>query len=309
MKKVFAILIIGAVFCQVACDKVEDPIEAPTITVVDSTTVFPEIDTLNINIATQKVLVEEFTGVKCQGCPTQTEKLLALQENNKPEIIAIAYHEGVFAEIGSDPDYESDFTTDYGDAVHAPILGDLEGYPSVMVNRKTFPDEANKYTFLASNQWESPITKSIGQPSTIALGVAANYVESKALLKIRVSAKATAAISSERKLIVLCIEDSVVAEQKDQRLDQDVYPHRINHEYVHRHLLRAQVNSSSGITGDVLIDASGLAKDEWIDWTQDFIIPETVEHAKHIIIVAFVLDPSNGEVQQVEEAHVVKVAE
>lgn len=311
MKKVHAQLILALIagMAFASCDKVESPIDEPTIVIVDSTTIYPEIDTATMNMTSQKVYVEEFTGVKCVGCPAQTELLLALVEDNKPEIITVAYHQGQYAELtDADGDYKSDFTTEYGDVIHDQIANKFVGFPSAMVNRKTFSDEGNQLVFLAHSEWESPITKSLSNPQQgIALGVAVNYIVSKELFKIRVSINATSNLTEEHRLILLCIEDSIIAEQKGTAFSE--YPHKINPAYVHRHMLRDQINSDAGPAGDVIVSGNGLIAGEWVDYTIDYSIPELIVSPEHCSVVAVVINTSSEEVIQVEEAHVVKVDE
>ena len=111
-------------------------------------------------------------------------------------------------------------------------------------------------------------------------------------------------IPNEHRLIVLCIEDSVIAEQKDGRLDENEYPKKINPNYAHRHVLRDQVNASAGVIGEAVITNDGVSAGTWIDWTQQYWFSSNVLNASKCYITAFLIDSETTEVIQVEEVHV-----
>ena len=145
-----------------SCDIVDLPLEKPEIVPIDTTDTtpttnidtiegvdangYPLIDSNGINILTQKVYMEEFTGHSCTGCPAQTDKLLAMQVDHEGQIIVATFHEGLFAEVAP-PDYPTDLSSEYGEQLHALIESKIDAYPSAMVNRKTFEAFGNKYVF------------------------------------------------------------------------------------------------------------------------------------------------------------------
>ena len=154
------------------------------------------------------------------------------------------FHEGLFAEVAP-PDYPTDLSSEYGEQLHALIESKIDAYPSAMVNRKTFEAFGNKYVFQAHAQWQEPALAEVNKSNPlVAMGVGGILSEDHNTVKIRVSIKAETTLNDEYKLLVLCIEDSVISEQKDGRLNDDDYPHKINTEYVHRHMVRAKVNTA-----------------------------------------------------------------
>ncbi len=312
------LIILSILFTLVlsSCDYVNIPLEAPIPAPIDTSTIdtsvtnigvdangYPLIDTAAVNISTQKVFVEEFTGHSCTGCPAQSDKLLNLQADNGHEIIVATYHEGIFAKVEL-PDYPTEMRTTFGGDLHSFVEQDIDAYPSAMVNRTVFANFGNKYVFQAHNQWEGPIVERVNQANpTISMGVGAILNNDQTFMKIRVSLKTEVNLSDEHLLLVLCIEDSVIAEQKDGRLDDSVYPHKINTEYVHRHVVRSLVNTTPGLYGETVVPASGISADEWINWELNYGIPDNVVNAEHVIIVAAVFNVTTSEVVQVEEVH------
>lgn len=303
-----------------SCDIVDLPLEKPDIVPIDTTDTtpttnidtiegidengYPLIDSNGINALTQKVYMEEFTGHSCTGCPAQTDKLLAMQADHEGQIIVATFHAGLFAKVEL-PDYPTDMSSDYGDQLHSLVESDIDAYPSAMVNRKTFEEFGGKYMFQAHNEWQGPALAEVNKPNPIvSMGVGGIISKNLSTVKIRVSIKAESNLNDEYKLLVLCIEDSVISEQKDGRLKEEDFPHKINPEYVHRHTVRAKVNAAGNVYGETVIDAAGLSKGEWVDWTSDYSIPDNVIDAKHLYIVAALINASTTEVVQAEETHV-----
>ena len=302
-----------------SCDIVDLPLEKPVIAPIDTNDTtpgntdslngvdengYPLIDTNTINNLTQKVYMEEFTGHSCTGCPTQTDLLLAMQADHEGEIIVATFHEGVFAKVEL-PDYPTDMTSDYGGQLHSLVESSIDAYPSALVNRKTFTEFGNKQVFQAHNEWQGPALSEVDKTNpAVAMGVGAILNDDMTSVKIRVSTRAEINLTDEYKLLVLCIEDSVIAEQKDGRKSEAEYPHKIVKDYTHRHTVRDQVNTSKNVYGETIIDAAGLTAGEWVDWTINYSIPDNIVDAKHIYIVASLINTSTVEVVQVEETHV-----
>ena len=286
-----------------SCDIVDLPLEKPIVEPVDTTSNNQlVVDTAAINIATRKVFVEEFTGHKCNGCPAQTEKLVKLQADNFPEIVVISYHAGEFSH--TDNDYPTDFTTEYGDMLN-DAQGNSNPYPFAVVKRRTWSEYADKYLFVGHTEWREPIQEKLNDPSPeLGIGLIAEYSETTSQIDMRASIKILQDVGSELRLTVLIMEDSIIDDQKDTRLDQTEFPGFRNPDYVHRHVMRAQVNGADGLTGKIIVPSSGIAADEWIDWTHSYIVPTSILDIHHCAIIAFITNSTTGEIVQVEESHV-----
>ncbi len=319
MKKISLSLIYVITLLIASCDIVDLPLEKPDVVPIDTTDTtpvstitlegvdqngYPLIDTNSINNLTQKVYMEEFTGHSCTGCPAQTDKLLAMQADHEGQIIIATFHEGIFAKVEL-PDYLTDLSSEYGNQLHSLVESNIDAYPSAMVNRKTFVNFGNKLVFQAHNEWQGPALAEVDKASPmVSMGVGAILNDEMTTIKVRVSAKAEFDLNDEFKLLVLCVEDSVISEQKDGRLNEDDFPHKINPEYMHRHTVRDQVNSIGNVYGETIIDAAGLQAGGWVDWTINYSIPENVIDPEHVYIVASLINSTTTEVMQVEETHV-----
>ena len=71
------IFIINLIFLTNSCDIIEGPYMTDADLYVNSE---------------KKVLIEDFTGHKCAGCPTATKEISAIQDIYGDQVIAIAIH-------------------------------------------------------------------------------------------------------------------------------------------------------------------------------------------------------------------------
>lgn len=289
MKSLQYFLIFTIVAAFLSCDKIDLPIAEPVFVPTDSSFAFPIIDSNKINDSLRMILVEEFTGHKCAGCPTSTKKLLEQQMLNNNNIIVLSLHAGNFAELDP-PSYPTDFNTEYG--YNLDSIFKLQAYPSAMINRTNDGE-----LFLSHLAWTDPINTSLGQPATIALGLAADLTESNNKLAIRVSAKAIEPIIGNHRLVLVCVEDSVIAPQKDQNSSE---PDERVVDYAHRHVLRGKLNGGNTF-GEVF--SSQIDVDQWAEATVVADLPSNVVNIEKVTIVALIINASTQEIIQSAEAH------
>ncbi|MEX2596684.1 MAG: Omp28-related outer membrane protein [Salibacteraceae bacterium] len=291
------------------CDKVETPIPKPEVVIVPpvkDSVAFPIVDSSNINRTYKKTLVEEYTGHKCITCPFNTQLLLDQQAQNKDRMIVVAVHAGGFAEV-NEPDYPTDFNTEYGTSIFSHYGLGGHPIPSAIINRRKFPLFDNALIFNGATQfWDEPIDEENSNTETaFGLGLAVDYIDSLGLFYIQASIEAQTTISSEHRLLLLCLEDSIVAEQLDGRVSTSEYPKKIVTDYVHRHVLRGKVTTGSSIFGDVIIKSGdGVQAGEWIDFQLNASIPNNVLDINKTSIVAAIINSETEEIVQSEEVHV-----
>ncbi len=288
----------------VGCDKVEMPLPEPDVLVLNDSITFPSVDSANLNRAFKKTYVEEFTGHRCTTCPANTELLLAQLAANKDRMIVIAVHAGFFAEVKEFEGFPTDFNTPYGtnlfnaDVIGAPI-------PSAKINRRNFENFNNLSIF--NNQstfWTEPINfENSNTNADFALGIEADYIDSLDLFYIQASAELLSPVSQNHRLLILCIEDSVIAPQEDSRADPNIYPGKRIPDYVHHHVLRAKLNPNQSIAGEPFI-SGGAAAGEWLDYKLNAEMPANVLNKENTTIVAVIVNEITGEVIQSEETHV-----
>src|SRR3954466_14723253 len=104
MKKIILSVFASAVIFFNSCDKIDGPYSEPVT-----------IDTSS-GTAVRKVLIEEYTGHTCIGCPSAHAEGERLQSLNGNRVIIMAIHSGPFAKPSPhvDHSYEYDFRTQEG---------------------------------------------------------------------------------------------------------------------------------------------------------------------------------------------------
>lgn len=274
-----------------ACDVIDTPIEKP---IVSETDFYPVIDSTEINDSLRLIAVEEFTGHECSFCPGNTKLLLTLQEQHLDNILVISLHAGeTFAEPNP-PKYPTDFRTEYGTELHDFYQIASFAYPSALVSRANIDGQE---VFPSHNAWADAITSSLDQPATIAMGIAADLTESDSKLAIRVSANALTDIDGEHRLVVIAVEDSVIAPQKDVNSNE---PDERVVDYAHRHVCRGKLNGGNTF-GEVF--STFIAQGEWEEATIFADVPGNIVNIDKVTVVALILNSETQEIVQAAEVH------
>lgn len=276
----------------VSCDIVSVPIEPP---VVSETDAYPFIDSTKLNDSLKIVLVEEFTGHKCSYCPANTKLLLSFQEQHMHEMLIVSIHAGETFAMPEPPDYPEDFRTPYGTEIHDYYQIQNKGYPAALVNRDTF--EGN-VAFPTNAKWTPPIEAALGQVAEMKLGIAGDLIKSENKIAIRVSAQALRDFENELRLIVLCIEDSVIAPQKDAASSA---PNKHVDDYAHRHVLRGKLNGGN-MFGEVF-SAGSFLNSTWKEAKIYADVPNNIVDQEKLTLVAFIIDAQNQTIIQSVESH------
>ena len=232
----------------------------------------------------RKILIEDFTGHKCQNCPEAAEEIHNIQNTFPNQVVAIAIHAGYFSEPNPPqaPYLTTDFTTDGGDEIH-DFFGP-QSYPNGMVNRSGYPsDVLSNYT-----DWGNMISSLTG--STAEVGMDISYTINGDAMTIDVSTQANVSFAAGHNVVVCITEDHIIDWQTVAG-QGDVS------DYEHNHVLRDVVGSTWGQEiGEISVG------DEVINTFSCNIDP--VWNLKNCNIIAYVYNTSNYEVIQVEEIHI-----
>ena len=305
MKTIYTLpIFIALTIAFVQCNKIDLPIPKPAPVIIVQGSIFPTVDSVNLNRDFKKTYVEEFTGHKCITCPANTKKLLLQLSENPERMIVVAYHAGGFARVDL-PKYPTDFQSDYATEFYDFNGMSTEPIPSAIINRREFENFNNLKLFNnATTFWKAPIKFENENTSTdFALGVVADYNDSLEAILIQTSIEALAENTGNYRVLTLLVEDSIVAEQLDAEADEVVYPNKIVTDYMHRHVLRKKLSSDVSISGDKVIDG-GLAINEWADLQIQAAVPETVLDMHHLLVVSLLIEEATAEIVQSEETHV-----
>jgi len=223
----------------------------------------------------RKVLVEEFTGVRCPNCPPGSAELESLKSLYGENLILVAIHaSGSFAIPLEDSKY--DFRTEAGEQLRT-YLGQPFGYPSAVINRKKLPDRSN----LQLNQaaWASTIEEELQADPALAINVVTTYDPDSRQLAVDITLLPNQTIDENLRLSIMLTEGEII--------DKQLTPEGEDPDYVHQHVLRTML---SRFDGDAL---ATLARGKVLEKKYTFTVPDAWQ-VERCDIIAFVHQTGNS---------------
>jgi thiol-disulfide isomerase/thioredoxin len=169
----------------------------------------------------KKVVLEEFTGIKCVFCPEGHAIAQAIQDNNPENVFLINIHSGGFAVPNSG---EPDFRVPDGNTIRS-FFG-VTGYPSGMVNRHIF---SGGNPVMGRGQWTSSANSTLSESSYVNVGVEAEIDLQTRELTVHVEAYYTGnSPESTNKLSIALLQNNTLGPQTGGDVgDQYVHMHRL----------------------------------------------------------------------------------
>lgn len=194
-----------------------------------------EIPPLGQGIASdRKVLIEEFTGVRCPNCPqgsAEIENLLAIHGEN---LVAVSIHAGEFTDPL--PETQQDFRTDEGNSMLG-YLGAPLGYPSAVVDRRLFSGANSLQSF--KSKWAGNIVSELQRKPDMVLLLDKIFDETNRQLSVNVTILPSKTLTGEHRLSLMLTETAI----KDA---QDVLG-TVVADYTHKHVLRDMLTPFDGL--------------------------------------------------------------
>jgi len=237
----------------------------------------------------QKVLLEDYTGHTCVNCPAAAKIASDLQKFYSEKLIVMAVHTGFFADP-MQPPFDTDFRTESGDKWRTDF--GIVSYPSGMINRGV---EGGRIA--GKGQWASRVDAAMQETAKASLKIEINYAEANRQLALKIDSRFLQNASEKYLLQVCLVEDSIMAPQRNN--DPSVGETPTITEYYHRHVLRKGIN---GVNGETISSTSIVANETY---TQEYNIPiEAAYNVNRCSIIAFIYREADGEIVQVEEAHI-----
>lgn len=232
----------------------------------------------------KKILIEEFTGVRCVNCPAGASEIENLRTTYGDRLVVISLHAGDFAPPYSDSQY--DFRTIEGNELEK-LLGSPIGYPSAVINRKRFSNQNALQVFRTT--WAGFTATESSTPSVLTLGLVKNYDVNSRKLDLQVKIVPTDNMTADVRLSVALTESGIKDPQET--------PNGKQSDYIHKNVFRKMLTK---FDGDAL---SGLNKGETLTKTFTFILPANWV-AENCRLVAFVhKNGSEKDVLQVNDVN------
>lgn len=234
----------------------------------------------------KNVFIEEFTGVRCIGCPagsTEIENLISIHEGR---VIAVSVHTTGLA--GPYPESQYDFRTEDGaDLIN--YIGLPAALPSAAFNRKMYPGVPD-LQFVSVASWGGRVGEQVvGDTASISMVLDPLYDLSDRSLSVTVKGDVQDFIDEEVRLTIMITESNIV----DAQLTPESSPER-DLDYIHKHVLRDIITAYDG---DIV--ASSMIIGETFEKEYTFAIPDSWNANNCEIIALTHLNENSKEVLQV----------
>jgi hypothetical protein len=234
----------------------------------------------------RRVMIEEFTGVKCVNCPGGSAEIENLLAQHGDKLVAVSIHTGFFSQVY--PQSTQNLTVAEGTAINA-TYGPVTGYPAAIVNRKAFNGQSARPLILSD--WGPRIADELAESAKVRVDFDHTWNAGTRNLDVTVDVEEITNAGSNLVLTVYVTEDSIVSAQ--------LTPAGINDNYVHKHVLRVVLPNTQGEPLASLPSTKSFSTTLPALW-----------RAEKCHIIAFVSrnDPANNnyEVLQVKQEHLVE---
>lgn len=267
-----------SVFALASCDIVEDPLKdgsggggpAPTETL-------------------RSVLIEDFTGHKCNNCPKASDEIKTIQGLEfGSRVYAVGIHVTEFF-AGTNNDYPTEFRTPIGNEYET--FFNISGLPTGMVSRTDYSSTGAPHLKNYS-AWASEAFALTAELAKFEILPTLSYNESDRRLTVNAEVPVLEEYTGNLNFMVMITENDIVSPQKMPDGTR-------NTNYVHQHVLRGGLDGSWGkgistgavLEGDTLMYSGSAILDT--AWNKD-----------NCYALMFIYDADNQEIWQVTEEHV-----
>lgn len=263
---------------MMSCDKLREPYIIEPVVAESDTIPLVAADTVGFD-GQIVVLLEDYTGVKCNNCPEAAALALQLQEQNEGHLVVLGVHpRGVLQNpAGGFPDFRTDDGNEWNNTFN------IAAYPNGMVNRTGV---------LGAAQWASAVSNAIGNEAPVRLIIKSEFNDATRELKLSIHSKFLQTIESNDVRLTICMmEDNIVGKQ--------ITPEGVDENYTHRHVFRG---TADGMTwGRVLdIQAGSITAGRNFINNMKFTVSDDY-NADEFYIVAFISDNNTKEVLMTAE--------
>lgn len=180
----------------------------------------------------KKVVLEEFTGIKCVFCPDGHAIAQAIKDANPGNVFLVNIHAGGFANPSPG---QPDFRTVEGEGIRA-FFG-ANSFPSGMINRHTFSGSS---PVIGRGEWTSRANQTLAESSYVNVAVEATIDVQTSEMIVHVEGYYTAngAVATNR-LNVALLQNNTLGPQTGGNM---------GNEYVHQHRLVDMITGQWGLT-------------------------------------------------------------
>lgn len=246
-------------------------------------------DTLKLT-PVQRVFLEDFTGHRCGNCPAAAREITRLEGIHGDKLIAMAIHcSDLFAaplppQAGK---FTYDFRTAVGNLLDQKFGASNAGLPKGMVNRRRI----NNAYIMNFSAWGGVVSQVLAETPKAGLYIKGNFDNNTRQLNLTIDGEILESQSTNFEIVTYLVEDSIINWQKDYERpagQQDIP------DYVHRHVLRAQIP-----VNDAILRAPIPANTRFRKFAGMTVANEY--NTKHLAAIVLLINTATEEVLQVAE--------
>lgn len=197
--------------------------------------VLPVNDPNTGNIVDQNVLVEEYTGVRCQNCPAGAQLLEELKTIHGNRLTILSIHGGFFAQP-TNRENKLTLNNSFGQQLIS-VFNQPLGYPSAMINRKLFNSQSS--LFLGGSFWPGYINQEKSKNPQLGMSIRNILDTTSRMLIVEVSINGLVDVSPQSLMLSVALSENNI---KDAQLT----PIGIDTNYVHQHVMRSFLGNVFG---------------------------------------------------------------
>jgi hypothetical protein len=232
----------------------------------------------------RKVLVEEFTGVRCVNCPAGASELDNLRGIYGDRLVVVSIHAGDFAPPFSDSRF--DFRTAEGDALEKRLGAPL-GYPTAVINRKKFTGQTGLQ--VGRSLWAGLVAEETKASSAVSFSIEKTYNPTSRQFQITIKAVENAKDALKNVVFSAMITENNITDTQET-------PSGKRADYKHQHVFR------SFVANDIALNPTGLAK---VDYSVNGVLKQNwVAENCSVVLILHQKNGVNQEVLQVSETKI-----
>jgi hypothetical protein len=286
-----------------SCDKIENPIPVTVGGLDWSLSPFEDSasytwPTWSANTNTERnVLIEDFTGHTCVGCPAAADEAAAIEAANPPgRVIIASIHasttNGYQVPQPAPSSFTTDFRTDAGNEYATTFGCDLNPLGTVNRTLGTYPP-TNPILQLHTS-WAANTSTLLATNLDVNVQVEYNYFPNEHGLFVHTESDFINSKSGTYNVVVYLVRDTVIAPQKlPGGLEEE--------EYHHHNVLTANIN---GTWGTELFNGSAAAGDKFYnDYAFEVPTTDTTYDIDNLSIITYVFNRNTYEVLQAVITH------
>ncbi|MBT3302031.1 MAG: Omp28-related outer membrane protein [Bacteroidetes bacterium] len=279
MKKAFIALfalLVGTGVLLVSCDKEDNPDPND-----------PKNETVYVSkvIENKKVVIEEFTGVKCGYCPDGHVRAHDILLANPGNAFVIAYHP---QSGGYNTPYagDQDLRRTWPDQLWAMTFAGKNAMPGAFVQRRLY----GGIRWQSRSNWATYADGIMAEVSPLNVGFTSSYDETTKTLTVEAQVYYTTDVTTGNTLYCVLLEDGIVTQQSGNPNPPD---------YVHARTFREGL---SDVLGDPITEATAVGAMIKKTWTFDN--SSRNYNMNNCQVVVFVRDEATNEVISGNQAKV-----